>query len=58
MEFSSQLHDQASLRPWKQLPGTNFVEGKVGPGTGKDVLKWKKISCTCRESNTNHRSPD
>jgi hypothetical protein len=46
-----------SFTPWPLNPGTNWVEGRMGPRAGLD---WRKeISCPCREYNSGRpaRSP-
>jgi hypothetical protein len=37
--------------PGERIPGTHWIGGWVGPSVGLNAVEWRKIYCSCRESN-------
>jgi hypothetical protein len=49
MEASGQLDVKAAL-PSGNSPYTLWIEGLTGHRVDLDIVEYRKISCTCRES--------
>jgi hypothetical protein len=48
MEVSSQFHGPDALPLGKELPGSHWIGGWVGPIDGLDAVKKRKISAPAR----------
>ena len=55
-EVSVQLHTPAVFPPWKS-PSTHWIGGWVGPRASLDILKKRKVFCSCQDWNPRPSSP-
>jgi len=48
MEMSGQLRAPAALTPGERVPGTQWIGGWLGPGTGADAMEKIKFLASTR----------